>query len=288
MKCKALKIAWVKRLLECEENVRWAALVWYQLPKNSQHILKGNLNPRDMSNMKNNCKSQFWREVLIYWSEFKYQEPINKNAILDQPLWYNSFIRSGNKPLWIKECQDVGINKISDITNESGQLITFRQAINKFPANIHFLNWLIIIHAIPARWKTTLGDMENNLRTHDRLTQILRHEKTSQYAYSILVQPIRASPTIHIKWSEELSLNVDQDMIKNAFSKIYTSTISSRIRYFQFRLTHRILGNNSKLFKWGMVESNKCDLCKKEVETYIHLFVKCEKYKIFGQILEIG
>ncbi len=71
--------------------------------------------------------------------------------------------------------------------------------------------------------------------------------------------------------------------------KLYAATVSTKIQNFQHRLTHKIMGTNSKLYKWGMRLYNKCDFCKHKKENYIHLFYKCEKkIKSSGKKLRDG
>ena len=53
-------------------------------------------------------------------------------------------------------------------------------------------------------------------------------------------------------------------------------TIDTRLRWFQFRLVHRILGVNSFLAKIGRRDDNLCTFCHAESETLVHLFCTCE------------
>ena len=41
------------------------------------------------------------------------------------------------------------------------------------------------------------------------------------------------------------------------------------------------MGINSKLYRWGIKNSNACDLCGEYEETYVHLFCSCTKVKSF-------
>ena len=59
------------------------------------------------------------------------------------------------------------------------------------------------------------------------------------------------------------------------FKVPFTCTVDTKLRWFQFRLIHRILGTNSFLFKINKVDSNVCVFCKEEEETLIHLFCSC-------------
>jgi hypothetical protein len=78
----------------------------------------------------------------------------------------------------------------------------------------------------------------------------------------------------------ELQTNdITADTLKKSFKMIYTSTIATKIRSFQYRQLHRSIGINCKLHEWGIRESSLCDLCNRQTETYHHLFYSCEKVK---------
>ncbi len=63
--------------------------------------------------------------------------------------------------------------------------------------------------------------------------------------------------------------------------KRYAATVSTKFQSFQYRLTHKIMGTNSKLYKCGMILNNKFDFCKGKEKNYIHLFYKCETIQTF-------
>ena len=49
----------------------------------------------------------------------------------------------------------------------------------------------------------------------------------------------------------------------------------TKLRYFQFKILHRIIGTNDFLFKIGFVVSNLCTFCNEECEDVPHLFWSC-------------
>ena len=65
----------------------------------------------------------------------------------------------------------------------------------------------------------------------------------------------------------------------NIWETIYLSnfrtTIDTRLRTFQFKLIRRTLPTNVHLKIYGIKDSDICDLCHEEVETYEHLFYHC-------------
>ena len=59
----------------------------------------------------------------------------------------------------------------------------------------------------------------------------------------------------------------------------YSITNITKYRSFQFRLLHRAIITNVHLCKWGKVDDANGSFCKKEKETYSHLFLHCESIK---------
>ncbi len=52
-----------------------------------------------------------------------------------------------------------------------------------------------------------------------------------------------------MKWKLELDDPLlDQNVISSSFMKLYAATVSTKIQSFQYRLTHKIMGTNSKLY----------------------------------------
>ena len=45
---------------------------------------------------------------------------------------------------------------------------------------------------------------------------------------------------------------------------------------FQYKILNNILYLNQRLYRMNLVESPLCSLCKREVESISHLFLKCE------------
>ena len=64
---------------------------------------------------------------------------------------------------------------------------------------------------------------------------------------------------------------------KNCFKTIH----DNEIKWFQYRILHRILGTNEYLFKLKYTNNNICVFCKEHPETIMHLFVECHVVKNF-------
>ena len=92
------KIAITGRITEnCS---KWKRLFDSELERNGgEAILKGNLNKKDVNNLK--ISDPFVKEILVIWSEVFFQETIvSEEHLLSSPLWQNSLIRIQNKPVF--------------------------------------------------------------------------------------------------------------------------------------------------------------------------------------------
>ena len=143
-----------------------------------------------------------------------------------------------------------------------------------------------MISALPQAWKTRRLTESNSLSL---FTFISQTESSSRYIYEKNVWRGTCFPEqLAPKWGRELGdLDINDDTLYNSFKKLYAASVSTRVRYFQFKLIHRILGNNEKLFRWGIKSNNMCDLCDNDVETYVHLFCDCPKVKPFWRDVQI-
>lgn len=253
--------------------------MWTLLPNGGNAIFEGNLSERDMQTIIKDVKSKFWTDVLKYWSKISFKHPGSKYEILQQSIWYNSFIRINNKPVMYKKWFESGIRKIGDIMTEN-RFLSYAEFSQKFNIQTNILHFYGITHAIPREWiDQVVNTIDDNVGQKGSVyNSVISAEKPSQIVYRTLIKDVTENPNNLIeKWSNELQVDMDNDFLHNCFSEIYASSIMTKIRNFQFRLIHRIMGINSKLYKWGIVESNKCCLCQQEEETYIHLFWYCPK-----------
>ena len=79
------------------------------------------------------------------------------------------------------------------------------------------------------------------------------------------------------KWNNKLHIDYDLSQWSSVFKVPFSCTnkTDTKLRWFQFRLIHRILGTNLFLFKINKADSNTCTFCKTEEESLIHLFCSC-------------
>ena len=94
-------------------------------------IFSCNLRKDDISHI--NISNEFLKELLEIWTEvhFIQSNGLEENDIKNQLIWYNSFIRVENKPIYYKNWAANGIIKIKDFL-DNGDILDFGKFQKKF------------------------------------------------------------------------------------------------------------------------------------------------------------
>ena len=83
-------------------------------------------------------------------------------------------------------------------------------------------------------------------------------------------------PKSEQKWTEILGETLDW---RSIYLIPFKSTLNQRLRYFQFRISHRIIGVNKLLFAMGLSQTDSCSLCSGARETISHIFLGMSDHK---------
>ena len=96
----------------------------------------------------------FYQELIELWFKISYQEPSDIIQIYNQCLWNNSFIVTQGKPIFYLSFINKGILKVSDILNDSCNLLSWQLGKSKYNLdNKDFMYWIGLIESIPQKWK---------------------------------------------------------------------------------------------------------------------------------------
>ena len=281
----AMKITWVKRYLDYQNESKWKIFLKSSLKKfGGDHFFKWNICSKHM--VFNENIDPFWKDVLTAWCHYKYYNPVKFKEIISQPLWFNSHILIDGKPIFVERWFKENMIYIKDILNHDGSFIPFDQVLQKYGSD-SFLTYFSILAAIPKNWKDTIkhGDCKHDvlllLNASDiLLNDFLRLKKVSKLCYLLFLKKhtISISETDHQnKWQSDLSVDLNSSLIwKNRFSLIYKSSNENKMRNFQFKFIHRKIATEYLLCKMGIHESPDCNFCETYPQTLLHLFLKCE------------
>ena len=107
----------------------------------------------------------------------------------------------------------------------------------------------------PPEWKKQIKDNEVGgtyqlTMQEQTILSLQRTAKICKYIHTKSVEKIFQHPRSEQKWTEILNGNLDWG---NIYSVPFNSTFNQRLRYFQFRVSHRIIGVNKLLFFYGFI-----------------------------------
>lgn len=109
--------------------------------------------------------------------------------------------------------------------------------------------------------------------------------KRTNIVYVKLTHNFDELRTLASKWNEKLNVPIHYEEFLQSFSDTYRWVFDTKLRNFQFRYLHRIIYCSQILYKWKIVDSPLCTLCKSEYETMEHLFFNCNIVKRFWNLL---
>lgn len=281
---KALKIAWVKRLLAEGNQGSWKILASRHFPDNGKIIWSGNLNSQDLHELS--IKNLFWKNVLAAWCEFNYKclNPTTVEEVMNSQLWFNSSIRIGNKPIYNDQLFQAGIATIRDLLSEEGKFLDFDALKQKYDVNINFIFYLGIISAIPKTWKQIIRThfnthqhaMARDIAIIEIQNGVFKKENATKFIYTCLTHNKAMVATApKIKWETTLSVRLTEEQWQNIFVSNHYAVIDNKLRYLQYRVLHRTLTTNRTLKIWGKRADDNCTFCQREPETIVHLLFDC-------------
>ena len=129
----------------------------------------GNLNPKDIHSVIK-VSDPFVKESLEIWSEISFEETVTSYKHLRSlPLWHNSLIRIGNKPVFYQDWFLKGISKVNHLMDDSFNFLSHTSFQSKYNLRVKPLTFFGMIAAI------------NHLRI-----QIARNQPDSRQSFSLV------------------------------------------------------------------------------------------------------
>ena len=186
----------------------------------------------------------------MIWSDVV-REPDSFGEILEQPIWNNTLIKSGNNPLRNPKLIKSNVIRIKDIFDNNTGDLKPENFFKHYDSNFHFLLYEGLSRAIPQSWKDVIEEnapYDLNQGTKSFISKFKKSEKPSKFIYNILISTIKESPLgIQGKWES-------REWFDNSLSwaDIYliphNCTEDTRLKSFQYNILMRAVYTNNKLF----------------------------------------
>ena len=282
----SLRLTWFRRMLTTPNKYFTNTLDRYPLILECLKYGSQFITERKLHNIDNN----FLKNKLTTFKTFiDLVKPRNFNELMNISLWGNKNIKVGGTSVFYKTWIDNGIIPIRDLTKTNGQLLSYEEFRRKYVLQTNFLEFHGLIGSV--------RDYINVFNFHDILelgdcpiqplpiTYILKDKKGCRNICKLYLD--NKMPTITFeKWGTELNLGPNFCW-KRLFTLPFTLVKDTNLRWFQFRILHRILGTNSLLCKMGLKNDNKCSFCSREKETITHLFWDCQYAQDFWDTVKL-
>ena len=270
---KALKISWIRRSLSSSSS--WSLLLHASIPElNNYTFILGSSFIRDLANRTCNV---FWKEVLYALSDFYEKYPYNANEIATTPLWCNPAITINNEPVYYRGWYQRGVRTISDLINENGSFLTHTQFCSIYNFVVPFTLYYGLTSSIRQRWGDSIEHVNQPFISPPLLT-ILSCKKGIRSIYNVLNFKCFETLGYQMKWEQKLpNVPINWQVVNESIF----SVSSVKLKWFQYRIVHRLLGTNYFLHKIGVRDDAYCSFCKRYPETIYHIFIECTIVKQF-------
>ena len=278
---KALKITWIRRLYTSQGS--WQDLV-NTILKESDCAQIWELDHISLRAYSKKISNSFWREVMADWA--LYTSTLEKeNRILQYPIWNGFFLRNAN----LKKLQiffmATGCSKFKDLVNvQEKRRYTYNEFCERY-GKLNVLDYMSLTHSIPKEWKTYVMNLdadnvvdESVMPAH--LVNLINADKCCKHVYWLLINTKlnKQNYNNEIKWmAQDLFRTERGDRLSwtAIYYMAFKATLDSHLRTFQFRIINRILITNRQLKLYQIKNSEHCEFCRVETETYEHLFFEC-------------
>jgi len=268
---KALRLAWLKRIFNNNDST-WKFYLIHVLKKiGDLLIFECNYAIKDLPTI-----STFYRELLIWWSEFR--DLFFEEKYWLSIIWNNKDIKINGKPVFYKTYYNSGICTVNDLLFNLNNIDSFELIKEKKRAN--FLTWTSLRHSIPSNLKTAEYSFDRCLPYFKCKNAIFDISKNkSKDFYSLIVSRKAQLPNNAKKLTQ--SFNLTEEELKLVFTLPHKIVYEPYVKAFQYKILNSILYTNKKLFKVGYSEHDRCTFCDNGLETLDHLFFYCCFSNIF-------
>ena len=276
------RIRWIKRYYFSEEGA-WKRLWEYNMKKlcaNPDLLLYCNF---DINWFKNRADiDPFYKEIIWAWFLLQSNQPSKPIEI--QYVHYNKELKMSKSPFYCKNLLSAGILKVQDLYDKHGKVLDFQQLRQRGVVN--FVKWYSMISVIAKR-NPIVNEKDYTETESLKFTYKGDHfaieNSSSKLIYCCIRDNIIGSNVVKPKCSVNIETTMDYSEIYMRPFNIFMDTYT---QIFQYKFLNNLLVNNFWLKKWGLKESDQCNLCSNSIETQCHIFWDCCKVKPFWQELE--
>ena len=281
----SLKFAWVGRLLADSARMEfWMAHVADCFIIPVHHALRCNVHPLAFHMLLKSSPTTilpcFWSDVFILWFRTWYIPRSCTNVALRERMLnvlvcFNSACLSDNFSEQYLVYDFLASNGVITLRDFCENKNTILQLVHHVQLANHVIFCLSHkIAQISPQWDQVIGNNYTVQKCHV-VDRCLAGLATSNFFLELLKSsnpPSLTSP--QGKWNSDLEITLSDSEFAHLF-KLGPSLPTPKIQDFHVQFLHRAYHLNGKVASYNDSVSDKCALCFREKETYVHLFWDC-------------
>jgi len=230
----------------------------------------------------------YYRKVILSWHKAgggNVSEPLTPEEVKNHIIWGSSHVinhrsKKRSTTLYFKNWINSGIIYVRDLLDENN-CINEKNILDKLRDKKDCLVEIYKVkNAIPRSWITLLNDV--HCQSTEQSRQEFDYKKyTCKYLYNKLILDKLDSPHSLETWASTFDRNLESFQIPWIDRTIYFTT-ERKLSNFMYKLLHRILPCNNNLYKWKIIDSPLCNICK-VTENEEHMFFSCARLENFWE-----
>ena len=193
------------------------------------------------------------------------------------PLHSGTITKLLSEILFLPEWYQKGICSISDILDDTGEVVSLLHLQNKYEIkDNNFLNHLRVnvgtLKFLKTKKYNKISVDRPYIMNH---VKIFFHHRTSASTFYKYVNTERQNlHSMKEKWNKDLDTTINNETWKIIFSNI-NNIYDNNLLWFQIKVVYRILGTKAYCNKIGILPHQMCSFCQNHTETLVHLFAQC-------------
>lgn len=266
----SLKFGWAKRLLD-PKKTKWCGILDLKVKKYGgiKYLLKCNF---DVANIIKTVKlDEFYQKILTIYADNAQpcKQPNSAQKYRSQIINNNKEIKAGRKCFQLMELKEKEADQIHNFLDKEGKPFGYQDMKAKYRLEkLDFMTHCQIISSIPKHWKFDMY-LEKTAMIEEPDLHVNR-----KFVKNSLILQRKEEPTALQKWDQIIGTK-DDEYWEKTFSAIRAITKETKLQQFQFKIVHRILATNSKLFKYKIADTPMCYLCPNTEDTLEHALFEC-------------
>ena len=173
---KALKLAWIPRLLQISDNSNWCIFPkhYFRSKGGLNFLLRCNQDTSYFNDLQLFCK-----KILEFFNKLKSLYPHDQKQ--EFILFNSKDILVDGKPIFLNEWFKKGILLINDLLSESSNILTFHELRDEYSCKSNFLQYCQVVSPIPKRlWSLAKGSDTINKLFFTRNSNIFSLNESTQ------------------------------------------------------------------------------------------------------------